>query len=496
MKKLILTLVTLVTATAASAQIVLWNGNDKEVGSDGGFWDRANPTVVIEEGNEVLKITTKANPGGWDKEQCNAALPLGDADFKGLRRLTLKMKMGIKHNVLVKLVKDGDGGYSTGRLLWLDNTEGWNKLTFEFAAGPDNEKITDTGNTVLEIWPFQDGDDALSNIGQTIYIDDIQLEGPMVNGSAIRTLGDNALTDQQVIVTGSLSKGQYQCTWDGDWHSVDYDDYATLTSKISADVCFLNLTGAVVSDCDSHDSDDNQKLRQKNSNLLILSPTDFFVTDNVIRWDGEKNITPKMVLDEIYPFYSPIEFTATTVELKRGVKDGINTFCLPFEVTPSELSETKIATYTSSTADAVNFTTADHADANVPFITVDATEVDKETGFTFSNKTIKATPASLGTPFQGTYKPLTDTSNKYGINKDGKFQKGSTTSVPCYAFHAYLTEIPSTARSIDIDGETTGISNVSLENPVKEIYNLNGVRVDKIGNKGIYIINGKKVIVK
>lgn len=198
-----------------------------------------------------------------------------------------------------------------------------------------------------------------------------------------------------------------------------------------------------------------------------------------------------MILDDAHPFNAPTGFIATTVELKRGLKNGINTLCLPFAVTPSEVKSTKIATFKGG----VTFTTAESVAANTPFITVGATEVAKDPGFTFSNKTIVATPASLGTPFQGTYKPLSDTTDKYGINKDGKFEVGSA-STPCSAFRAYLTTNPSTARSIEIDGETTGISNVSLENPVKEIYNLNGVRVDKIGNKGIYIINGKKVIVK
>ena len=455
MKKLLLTLVTLVTATAASAQIVLWNGNGKEVGSDGGFWNRANPTVVEESGNNVLKITTKANPGGWDKEHCNAALPLGDADFKGLRRLTLKMKMDISHNVLVKLVKDG--GYSTGRWFWLDHEKGWNKLTFEFAAGPDNEKITDTGNTALEIWPFEDGNDALSNIGATIYIDDIQLEGPMVNGSAIRTLSDDALSGN-IAITGTLSKGKYQITWDGDWHKGDYDDYVLLNSKLSNTITSVDIKGATVSDFDGN------QFFFKNPNNIVYATSEYGYSHNIVA-DGT-GTTTKLILDDAHPFNAPTGFIATSVELKRGVKDGINTFCLPFAVTPSEVSATKIATFKGG----VTFTTAESVAANTPFITVDAKAVDKETGFTFSNKTITATPASLGTTFEGTYKRLSDTTGKYGI--------------------------PSTARSIDIDGETTGISNVSLENPVKEIYNLNGVRVDKIGQKGIYIINGKKVIVK
>ncbi|MBQ2554203.1 MAG: hypothetical protein II562_03810 [Prevotella sp.] len=242
MKKVLL-LAIMFAATVCNAQVVLWNGDDKELGSDGGFWNRADPTVVEEDGNKCLKVTLKANPGGWDKEHCNAALPLGDVDFKGLRRMTLRMKMGVAHNVLVKLVKEGDGGYSTGRLFWLGNTNDWNILTFEFGAGPDNDKITDTGNTVLEIWPFEDGGDALNNVGQTIYIDDIKVEGPMVNGMGVRTVADNSLTGD-VVVTGVIGKGSYQNTWSGDWHPETYDDYALLAAKLSANAETLDVRGA------------------------------------------------------------------------------------------------------------------------------------------------------------------------------------------------------------------------------------------------------------
>jgi hypothetical protein len=307
------------------------------------------------------------------------------------------------------------------------------------------------------------------------------------DGAAIRTLADGSLTSKQVEITGSLSKGQYQCTWDGDWHTVDYDDYSLLLSKMSADVCFLNLTGAAVTD------GDGPQLRTKNPNLLILSPTDFFDTDNVIRWDGEKNITPKMVLDESYPFYTPIDFTATAVQVTRSIKAGINTMCLPFYVGQAEISTNcKIATYTSSTADAVNFTTADHADANVPFL---ATAVDAAaTELNFTDKGVVNTPESFSEPFIGIYVPQS-AEGKYGINNDGKIQKGASDAT-VKSFHALMTTIPAEARSITIDGISTGINNISVKNPIQNIYNLNGVRVDKVGNKGLYIINGKKVIVK
>lgn len=484
MKKQLLTLFMMLTAVTASAQIVLWNGNDLEPGSNGGFWNRADPTVIEDGSNKCLKATLKANPGGWDQEHHNIALPVGDADFKGLRRLTFRMKMEDKHNVMVQL-EGKDGAYNVKRIFWYDTPGEWQTMVYEYSVGPDEDKITDTNNNVIAIWPYEETADGE---GKTIYIDDIQLEGPMLkDGAAIRTLADGSLTSKQVEITGSLSKGQYQCTWDGDWHTVDYDDYSLLLSKLSADVCFLNLTGAAVTD------GDGPQLRTKNPNLLILSPTDFFDTDNVIRWDGEKNITPKMVLDESYPFYTPIDFTATAVQVTRSIKAGINTMCLPFYVGQAEISTNcKIATYTSSTADAVNFTTADHADANVPFL---ATAVDAAaTELNFTDKGVVNTPESFSEPFIGIYVPQS-AEGKYGINNDGKFQKGASDAT-VKSFHALMTTIPAEARSITIDGISTGINNISVKNPIQNIYNLNGVRVDKVGNKGLYIINGKKVIVK
>jgi hypothetical protein len=239
MKKVLL-FAALFAATVANAQVILWDGEDKEVGSDGGFWNRADPAVVEDNGNKCLKVTLKANPGGWDQEHHNAALPLGETNFKGLRRMTLRMKMNAQHNVLVKLVKDGDGGYNTGRLFWLDNTEDWNILTFEFGAGPESDKITDSGNTVLEIWPFEE---TAQGEGHTIYIDDIKVEGPMVNDMGVRALADNSLTGD-VVVAGVIGKGSYQCTWDGDWHPEAYDDYALLAAKLAADATSLDVRGA------------------------------------------------------------------------------------------------------------------------------------------------------------------------------------------------------------------------------------------------------------
>lgn len=239
MKKIFL-LGILFVATVCNAQVIIWDGEGKEIGSDGGFWNRADPTVVEEDGNKFMKFTLKANPVGWDKEHCNFALPLGDVDFNSLRRMTMRLKMSIKHNVLVKIVKDGT--YYIGRLFFFGNPNEWQILTFEWAVGPESDKITDTGNTVLEIWPFEENE-ALSNIGKVVYIDDIKLEEPMVNGKGIRFYADNSLTGE-VKVTGVIGKGTYQCTWEDPWHQESYDDYALIAQKLAPTATKLDVSEA------------------------------------------------------------------------------------------------------------------------------------------------------------------------------------------------------------------------------------------------------------
>ena len=483
MKKVLLLATALFATVVVNAQTVIWNGEDKELGSDGGFWNRADPTVVEEDGSKCLKITLKENVGGWADEHRMAALPIGDVNLKGLRRISMRIKMSESHNVMIKLTKEGDGGYTgdeTRRWFWYDAANGWQKLVYEYSVGPNSENIVDEGNTLIEIYPYEFD----NKWGQVVYIDDILLDGPLVNDVAIRTLAENSLTDQQIIVTGSLSKGSYQNTWDGDWHTEAYDDYSMLLSKLSSGVCFLNITGAAIADGDS------PQLRQKNSNLLILSPTDFFDTDNVIRWDGEKNITSNMVLNEANPFYTPIDFTATAVKITRNVQAGTNTFCFPFYVGKDEIGGT-LGIYKEQDATKVVFTEADYADANVPFLMTGNTA---KTELEFADKGVVNTPASFDGNFKGVYAPQIAT-GLWGINADGNLQKGGA-SATINAFHAYLSEA-SEACSIIIDDGTTSINTTFMNNERmnNEIYNLNGQRVAQ-PTTGLYIMNGRKVIIK
>lgn len=252
----------LFAATVCNAQVVLWDGTDKEIGSDGGFWNRAEPTVVEEDGNKIMKFTLKANPGGWGDEHHNAALPVGDVDFKSLRRLTLRLKMTDKHNVLVQL-EGKEGAYNAERVAWYDGGDGWQILVYEFAAGPDFDKITETGSNVLAIWPYEK---TAAGEGKTFYVDDIKLEGTMVNDKGILACADNSLTGE-VKITGVIGKGEYQCTWDGDWHKLPYDDYALLAQKLATTATKLDVSEAARWD------EDWTAIKAKCPNIEIVTTT-------------------------------------------------------------------------------------------------------------------------------------------------------------------------------------------------------------------------------
>ncbi len=87
---------------------------------------------------------------------------------------------------------------------------------------------------------------------------------------------------------------------------------------------------------------------------------------------------------------------------------------------------------------------------------------------------------------------------KAELNKDAEGNEG-TTHFLNNAGKAYLV-LPAASETVafyglDWDG-TTGIEGVEVENEVKAIYDLTGRRVEAITAPGIYIVGGKKVLVK
>lgn len=85
-----------------------------------------------------------------------------------------------------------------------------------------------------------------------------------------------------------------------------------------------------------------------------------------------------------------------------------------------------------------------------------------------------------------------------GIAKFAKLNKGNIYSGKAYLEIPKTSESPSPARELSIifaGGEANGINAIAAEKSVEGIYNMNGQRVAAPA-KGLYIVNGKKVIMK
>lgn len=197
------------------------------------------------------------------------------------------------------------------------------------------------------------------------------------------------------------------------------------------------------------------------------------------------------------------------VILNRSFAQGWNTVCLPFNVNPTEITEgAKAQAFVGVNNNALNFTEVTEMQANTPYLFFAPQAV--ESGKVLEDKEVVAGEANSVThgeyTFCGTY-TNTDMLGKYGvadINGVQKIMRGTAGS-SLAGTRAYFTTTLTNANGMRIcfDGnEVTGINNINVENTndTTAIYNLHGVKVSNHGTSklpaGLYIIQGKKVIVK
>ena len=499
MKKKLLMLVFAMAAMTASAQTVIFDG---ESGSKDPWWDDASATIAdnptkdgINTSGKCLQIT--ANNG----QKC-AKLGMGGTSLNGMRRISFMIKMSESGNVKVKLIKDGDGAYSLSRAVWYDGNGAWQKKTVLF---PETSVVD--ANTCIELFPH----DNESYDGDLVaYIDNVQLEGAIVGGAGIDGMADNTISAEAKI-TGILAKGTNVCSdLDHGWNPLSYDDYVKMNSKFSSNITSVDITEATISDFDA------DQFFYKNVNNVLYAPTGTSGSHANVVVDGACG---NLNLNAGYAFNAPSGFTVTgSVNIFRTTRAGINSFCLPVEVSEGDLMfkdadpdplANYLATY-KETGTNVVFTKHATVAANTPFI-LDSKYAVTETNLnndgyyitidcSVNNKTVVATPNSLGAGFVGVYVPLGagEVTDKWGIADSGKLQPGSSTAT-IKAFHAYLSgEVGARASMISFDDEdVTGINEIERMRNVEneKFYNLNGQQVAQ-PTRGLYIVNGKKVVIK
>lgn len=200
------------------------------------------------------------------------------------------------------------------------------------------------------------------------------------------------------------------------------------------------------------------------------------------------------------------------VMLTRSLKAGAwNTICLPFDVTAEQIknilkAEGMVREYADddATAQTITFKKVEgNMKAGEPYLIKPTEDI---TSLAFEGVTITAVEGNL----QGKAYGIWGTLGKYTMNTDGtelflnaagKFVAPAAATNTMKGFRAYFM-VPkgssAAAININIDGETTGINSIETNATVNgKVYNLNGQYVGNSLNglkKGIYVVNGKKVI--
>ena len=237
-------------------------------------------------------------------------------------------------------------------------------------------------------------------------------------------------------------------------------------------------------------------------------------------------VTDRMILDEnsTTPF---VDAEGVDVTVNRTLKGGVwNTIVLPFEGDPEELfgegaqlaefESLKYEGTTSTSSMEISFSITDWVEPGIPYIvkpvndinTIEADGVDVE--FKESISIYKQTNGKSGSKyrstFNGTYLANTIIPENSFFISNGKFYVASTETSKMKAFRGYFTPIyngavvtlvDSEVKMVFVDGVETSIEGINGKAENENVYSIDGKYVGKDItrlHKGVYVVNGKKVI--
>ena len=228
--------------------------------------------------------------------------------------------------------------------------------------------------------------------------------------------------------------------------------------------------------------------------------------------------------DDLTEYLPASNLADQTITLNRNLYSGWNTFCVPFALTQAQLEEAygsgAVAKYLSDVttgAEGVTLHFTPEAEGGIKankayllYLTADVTEAKTFSGVTLQRAgdcTTTVTAADGGDyTFQGILAPTTLATNdtQYFLNSAGTaFVLPLNNTSQMKATRAYII-VPAPAApaqgrqySFDFNGTTTAIDNVNVSGMEDGAwYTISGIRINRPAAKGVYIHNGRKVIVK
>ena len=310
---------------------------------------------------------------------------------------------------------------------------------------------------------------------------------------SVTTTGQN-VTDIEVYKTPVANAPQYTLTGSG------MQLAETVAALADANVTSVDATGVIGNTTNSVAG--QTLLESANPNCLFLGTTGnggLANTQNVIT----SGTCTNLVLVDNYPFKSPSNFTANTASYTTTINTTaqVGTLCLPFAATIPSGVKAWTLNYTSGDEATANKVTTGTIGANTPVLL----NGSGEKTFTGANVAIDADAANTSGALTGVFEQGYVPVNSYILqNQSGNigFYKVATANTNVIKpFRAYLTVegVGPSRLSIDFieNDEPTGVDAALMNNEEmnNEVYNLCGQRVEKAA-KGLYIKNGKKVIMK
>lgn len=212
------------------------------------------------------------------------------------------------------------------------------------------------------------------------------------------------------------------------------------------------------------------------------------------------------------------------VSVTRTFAEGWGTLCLPFDVQVGQLkanfgNNVELYEYTEESNGALTFTRVNLSkydnsgnerdgkrdngkilDAGKPYLIKASTTV---TNPVFTQRVLSTTKNDVtysSVAFKGNYESTLSSAGLYGVTTAGYILSGQS-DVYFTPWMAYFEAIEAGVKlSLMIDGETTVIGELKSDGSIIEkgnraIFDLSGRRVAK-PQRGLYIVNGKKVIIK
>ena len=233
-----------------------------------------------------------------------------------------------------------------------------------------------------------------------------------------------------------------------------------------------------------------------------------YLDDIKIYWEGEA-VSLSDASD-----YTPVAKDYAKVILNRSFVEGWNGIILPFKLTndvKTALGVTKVKTLSSATESAgaitLNFSDVDlPVSAGTPvWVKFAAAKASGDVILngvkleTTAPTNVAKTVASSTFTLTGTYSSTDlESSEAYFVSGTKFYHKAAGVPLTATPFRSYIIQTGASARVyFDLEDETTGIVEMNANNArnANQYYDLQGRKVAQ-PTKGLYIMNGKKVIIK